>query len=162
RIARVDLQLAPHVLDMRIDRAIERLAVLAADSVEQLRAREDAPWLSRHRGNKLKLGGCEVDGPAGPRDYQPLCVQDEIAELQPGGRSERRSPAKDGSHSRDQLTRAEWLREVVVCSRLESEQPVSFFDASGHHDDRNRRLAPQRSRNLQTVDAWQPEVQHDE
>src|SRR4051812_43519427 len=61
RIPSVGLQLAPDVLDVRVDRAVERLACVAADGVEELRAGEGATGLARQRRNQLKLRGREID-----------------------------------------------------------------------------------------------------
>ena len=46
RPARIRLELAADVLDVRVDRAFEGLHLVAADGIEQLRPREDAAGLS--------------------------------------------------------------------------------------------------------------------
>ena len=76
RIAGVGLQLAPHVLDVRVDRTIERLAGVAADRVEELRASEDAARLARQRRNQVKLRGREIDRCACPGNRQAIGVED--------------------------------------------------------------------------------------
>ena len=56
RIARIRLELAPQVLDVRVDGAVERFDLVAANRVEQLRAREHAPGLPHQRRQQLELG----------------------------------------------------------------------------------------------------------
>src|SRR5438045_478501 len=60
RICRLRLDLAPQILDVRIDRALERLDRLAPNRIEQLRAGEHAPRLPCQRGEQLELGRRQV------------------------------------------------------------------------------------------------------
>src|SRR4051794_15919861 len=53
----VRFELAPDVLDVRIDRALVALERDAMDGVEQLRTGEHAPRLTGHRHEELELGG---------------------------------------------------------------------------------------------------------
>src|SRR5712691_1631503 len=75
RVARVRLELAAQVLDVRVDGAVEALTRLAAHGVEELRAREDAAGMPGQRGQELELRGREVDGGAFPRDAQARGVE---------------------------------------------------------------------------------------
>jgi len=61
RIPGIGFELAPHVLDVRVDRAVERLHLHASNRVEQLRAGEDPPGLARERREQLELGRGEID-----------------------------------------------------------------------------------------------------
>ena len=61
RVARIGLDLAADVLDVRVDGALERLDVGAAHGVEQLGAREHAAGLPRQRGQQLELRRREID-----------------------------------------------------------------------------------------------------
>src|SRR5213593_4224142 len=61
RAARIRLDLPPDVLDVRVDGALEGIDVGAAHRVEQLRAGEDAAWLSRELGEQQKLGRRQID-----------------------------------------------------------------------------------------------------
>jgi hypothetical protein len=46
-VARIALDLAPDVLDVCVDSAVERLTVLTAEDIEELGAREDAARMTR-------------------------------------------------------------------------------------------------------------------
>ncbi len=71
--------------------------------------------------------GREIDRCACPGNRQAIGVEDQIAEAELRAASlvsaARRAP-QHGLHPRDELTRAEWLGDVVVGARLEAEKPV--------------------------------------
>ena len=56
RLARIGLDLAADVLDVRVDGALIRFEGDAVQRIEQLPAREDAPRLARQCGEQLKFG----------------------------------------------------------------------------------------------------------
>ena len=59
---RIDLDLAPQVLDVGVHCAVEGVAVVAVDGVEQLRPREDAPRLPHQRRQQRELRRGHLDG----------------------------------------------------------------------------------------------------
>src|SRR5437899_10827510 len=78
RTPRIGFELPPDVLDVGVDGALERFHLRPADRVEELRAREDPPRLSRERRQQLKFGCGEVDRRAGPGDDHPRWIDREI------------------------------------------------------------------------------------
>src|SRR5947207_14704114 len=61
RAARIRLDLPADVLDVCVDGALEGVDVGAADRVEQLHAREDAPRPACERGEQLEFGWRQID-----------------------------------------------------------------------------------------------------
>src|SRR6266700_1006517 len=57
--------LAPDVLDVRVDRALIRLECQAANHVQELRASENPTRLPRHHRDDLKLAPRQIHAPAG-------------------------------------------------------------------------------------------------
>jgi hypothetical protein len=96
---------------VRVDRAIERLAGVAADRVEELRASEDAARLARQRRNQLKLRGREIDRGACAGDREAIRVEEKIPEVKLGAggfvSAARRAPGT--AFTRAELARAESL-----------------------------------------------------
>src|SRR6184192_1860597 len=60
-IPRVRLELAPDVLDVRVDRTLERVDVRPPDGIEQLSTGEHTSWLARQRDDHLKLRRRQLD-----------------------------------------------------------------------------------------------------
>src|SRR4029079_18226792 len=104
RVSWIRFDLAPHVLDVRVDRAIERGGVDAANGVEQLGAREYAPGLRGHGRQQGELGRCQVDHAiAGARLHAPL-VEAEVAGADGVAALRRRVDAPEhGLHARHEL-----------------------------------------------------------
>ena len=71
-------------------------------------------------------------------------------------------PAQNGADACDQLTRAERLREVVVGAQLEADELVGLIAPCGQHDDRHGRIAAERARHVEAIDAAAAQVQHDQ
>ena len=70
--------------------------------------------------------------------------------------------AEDRSHASHELPRAERLREVVVGTDGQSDEHIRFVVASGEHEHGNRSLTLDLPAHLETVEAWQHEVEDDE
>src|SRR5262245_22208597 len=90
RRSRIGLQLAPDVLDVRVDRAIERLVVhgavggglCRANRVQQLRACEDAARMARERREQVELGRRQIDRRAPARGTQARNVEAQVTALE--------------------------------------------------------------------------------
>ncbi len=54
-ISRIWLELPPHVLHVRIDRAVERFDAITLNGIDQLRAREHAAGLRRERREPARM-----------------------------------------------------------------------------------------------------------
>src|SRR5262245_51640194 len=82
RLSWIGLDLASEVLDVRVDRAIERLALLATERVEQLSAREHASRVPRHHRQELEFSRCEIDRLTRSLDEHARYVEREIGNAQ--------------------------------------------------------------------------------
>ena len=70
---------------------------------------------------------------------------------------------EEGADSRDQHVQLEWFGQVVVRSRLEALHHVVGAPARRQHQDRHIvAFAPQVARHIESVDARQHHVEHDE
>src|SRR3954471_6349930 len=79
RVARIAFDFAADVLDVRVDRAIERGRVDAANRIEQLRAREDASRLAGDGRKQRELGRCQIDHTIADGCLHALLVEAEVA-----------------------------------------------------------------------------------
>jgi hypothetical protein len=70
--------------------------------------------------------------------------------------------AQHRAHPCHEFLRAERLGDVVVGAQLEADQLVGLVGAGGQHDDRHRRLAPERTCHIEPIDDRQPEVEDDQ
>src|SRR6185503_17904597 len=118
------------VLDMRVNRAVERLHLLAADDVEQLAAGEDATRLAHQRSQQVEFSGSELDGSCADPGLHPRHVERDIR-----GTNDIAAPWSDiraAEHRpdpRDELARAERLGDVIVGAELEPDQLVALVNA---------------------------------
>jgi hypothetical protein len=74
----------------------------------------------------------------------------------------RLGPAEDRLHSRDERSRVERLRDIVVRAELEPDDRVDVVGASGQHEDRRVGRPPDLPADLVAVDLRQHEVEDDE
>ena len=82
-----------------------------------------------------------------------------------GGAGAALRAAQQRAHARDELVRAERLRQVVVGAELETDDALGFLGAGGEHDDRDRggRLVRAHdAADLEAVDVRQHQVEHDQ
>jgi hypothetical protein len=63
---------------------------------------------------------------------------------------------------RHQFTRVEGLRQIIIGAHFEAEHAVEQTTARTQHDNRNRAVAAQFPREIETVLAVQHQVEHDE
>jgi hypothetical protein len=91
---------------------------------------------------QLELGGGQLDVGASNADFAAQPVELEVADGKAVGRRGLLLRAtQDGAHARDQLLRAERLRQVVVGAELEADDLVGLVNAGSEHDDRYIRVA---------------------
>ena len=81
RVARIVAQLGAQVLDVRVNRALVALEVIAQDLLDQLHTRVDATGIAGERREQLELGGGQVDFLALDRDLMARDVDDQIGEV---------------------------------------------------------------------------------
>src|SRR5688572_15288835 len=70
--------------------------------------------------------------------------------------------AKHGTDARDQLSRVEWLGDIVVGAELQADDAIRVLGQRGEQDDRHLRGFLQALADAQSVLAWHHYVQHDE
>ena len=148
---------------MRVDGALERLDLGAADRIEQLRACKHAAGPARERRNELELRGRQLDCGAVACDGHFRRVDDQIrAPEHIRMHRARLDASQHRAHARHKLPRAEGLRDIVVRAHLQPGEAIGFLNARGQHDDRNIGVVPKPLRHIETIDARQAEVEHDE
>src|SRR3984957_13220180 len=139
RLAGVGLDLAPQVLDVRVDAALVALELVAARAVDDLVPRVDPPRDRRQRDQHAPLGRGQRH--AGPADLdRPALLVDHQQALAIAGRRGGPAvglapPAQDGLAAQDQLARAERLGHVVVGAHLQAADPVFLVRLGRQHQD---------------------------
>src|SRR5207302_18173 len=131
--------------------------------VEELRASEDAARLAGKRRQDLEFGGGEVDRTALPIDAHPRNVEGDARRADyVTGLLGPIAPPEDCSYASNKLPGAERLRDVVVGPELETDQLVDLIIPSGQHHDRQARVAPDRSRDIEPVELGQRKIEDHE
>ena len=148
---------------MGVDRPLVRLERDAVDRVKQLRAREDPARRSSQVARIAELGRGQLHPAAGGSHAHPRQVELDVTDDDAVGRLGGRFGASEHrADPGDQLPRAERLGHVVVGAELEADERVRLVAARGEHHDRDRRGRPQPTRDVEPVEARQPEVEDDE
>src|SRR5262245_64617099 len=124
----IRLDLAPNILHMHVDGAIERLAIRATDGIEELTAREHTPGVLCERREQLEFCRRQVERTTCSRHRHPGHVERDVANaedlcVRPCGRS-----PENRLHAGDELTRTEGLRDVVVRTSAKTEDPIGLLD----------------------------------
>jgi dienelactone hydrolase len=104
----------------------------------------------------------ERDRLAGARDATRSEVDDEVVDRHRFG-DERRSPAGERPHAREELAERERLGEVVVSAGVESRHAIVERVARGEHEDWSRELAlAELTADIEPRSAWQHDVEDDD
>jgi hypothetical protein len=114
---------------------------------------------------QVELGPRQRDLSAVPLDRPTRDIDGERSEVEPIRQvaTALPAPAAEGSpDSCDELGHLERLLDVVVGSRLEPDHDIDRVAAGGQHDDRDRRLAPDRPADLEAVQPREHDVEQDE
>jgi hypothetical protein len=69
---------------------------------------------------------------------------------------------QDGSNARRQFARIERLRKIIVGSQLQADDAIDVFAARGQHQNRNAAGGAHALQNLESIQARQHNVQHDQ
>src|SRR5690348_13359329 len=110
--------------DMDVDGAQLDLGIAAPHRIEQLLAREDAAGPLEEEAQQAELRRAEMDRLAGAADAMRREIEREIAEAQDFGIARRAGAADHGPEPRDQLARAEGLRDIIVGAAVEAAHAV--------------------------------------
>ena len=70
--------------------------------------------------------------------------------------------AQHGPHARHQLAKGEGFSDIIVGAQFQANETIRLLQASGEHNDRHVRLAPQRPANVQPIGARQIEIEDDQ
>src|ERR1051326_1886557 len=162
RLARIVGELLPQTAHQHIDRAVIRFPIDAANVVHDPLAREDVSAIAHEQSEKPEFRG---------RQRERLSVQSHRAgrpvQLEAAGAHAffaRRcgSAAQDRLHARDELARLERLRQIVVRTELEPDDPSHQLAARSEHDDRHATRLADRAADCEAVDAGQHDVENDD
>src|SRR5262249_22143956 len=102
------------------------------------------------------------DGVADGRDRPPARIDLQPVELEHALGDGAGRAAQQRADARDQLGGAERLGHVVVGADLEAQELVALTGARGHHQDRNVALLSNAARDLEAVNAGEPQVENHE
>src|SRR5262249_38051294 len=159
----VVLELLAQLGHVDVDRAVERVEVLALERVVELLARQHAPRRPRQRGQELELGVGEGRAPSLDGDLARAEVDLQAAGAEARGRGD--VAAEHRADARQELARVERLGQVVVGADLEPDDLVHVLALGGEHQDGDHggvRPRTQAPADLQPVDAGEHEVEeHD-
>ena len=131
---RIGFDLAAQAADLHVDAAVERHRAASTRQVEQLVARQGALRMLDEREQQFEFAGrqrdqrafrrqqsapADVERPAG-KVHEPLCG----VVRPPRGRGR---AAQQRPHARQQFTRIEGLRQVVVGADFQADDAVGLF-----------------------------------
>jgi hypothetical protein len=136
------------------------------DRVEQLVARERPAVGVEERDEQPQFEGAEGHGRAGERDLVAPRIDHKVPADQLFVRPESLDdgalgPSEDGPDAHHELGRGERLREVVVGTLAEPEDPIAGRAARGQDEDRGLAECPRATDDGQAVELGQHQVEDD-
>ena len=134
--------------------------VIAPHLAQQLGLREDKATVSDEERQQAELGRCQCEGLPVPKRQPCLLVDEDVAGLK--GRGVATGTTQYNPHASEQLLQGEWLDEIVVSPDLEASQSVRDGIPSGQEHDRHIAPCTQLAGKLETVSAWEADIEHDE
>ena len=158
-------ELAPDLAHVDVDGARVPGERVAPHALEELVAREDDPAVVEQLPEEVELLRREPDLLVADVHLALARVDREVAVLELlglGAPALGRRPAEDALHARDELTRVERLRHVVVGADLESDDLVDVLVTRREHEDRDVRGLANPPAELDAVAVRQVEVEDDE
>ena len=108
------------------------------DAVEQLGARQHAPWVFHQEFEQPELGRTDADLAQPSHHAVSRAVEFDIARSQHVGHPARRGPAQDRLDPRHQLRERERLDDVVIGTGRQPADAVGFLASRRQHDNRDR------------------------
>src|SRR5688572_18722789 len=159
----VGLDFLAQVADMGVDHAIGHKHILAPDLIEQLLPAQDDPPVANERREQLEFNRREIDLLARAAQLETLEIDLEVAETEDVDRFRRRGPAQRCLDPRPQFHRAEWLRDVVVGAKFETENLFGLMALRGEQDDRRAHASvTQFTTDLEAILAGEHHVEQDQ
>ena len=149
---------------MDVHRARLAEVVVPPDLAQQLLAGQHAPGMKCQEREQIEFARRECERAPAVAGLARGRIHAELTDLDPRRLARRPGPAQQGLQARDQLARAERLRQVVVRTVFEAEQLVHFRRAGGEHDRRQvarGRLRTHLAQQFETAAARQHQI-HDE
>src|SRR5215210_1014933 len=155
-------ELLAQAADQDVDRAVVRLPIDAARLVEDAVAAQHTAPVPHQEPEQLELRGgqgerapVEAGGAGGPAHLQRANAQALLAGR--GGAS-----PQHRLEAGDQLPWLERLRQIVVRSHLQPDDPVHDAPAGGEHDDRDAAALADLAADGETVHAGEHHVENDD
>ena len=148
-MGRVGLQLAAQVVDVYAHGALDAVVDPQVRGLQELHTAEYLPRMPHHSVQQAELRRRQGHHPlAAFTNDAALCTDvkgdvPEAVRFWCAGRIRRLYPPQHRAGAGHQLAWAERLGDVIVGAQLQPDQLVGLLDASGQHDDRHVRRAPQ-------------------
>ena len=155
-------------MNLHVDGAVERLAVVAARQFEQALALHRASRVGDQRVEQRELAAGQRDDFAAARQLARAAIEAPVAEgddaaVRIGRRRRLLAAAQHGLDAGDQFARVEGLADIVVGAHFQPDDAVDRLVSRGEHDDRQRLATPaQAPAGGQPVLARHHQVEHDE
>ena len=141
RVGRDDFNLPSQVEHVRVDGAIRHRDAVPPRVRDELVTRERAAAVLQEHAKQAPLLRRDLDGT--PRATQFGAIEVDLALAEAANALLTADTAPElGTDTRPQFAHAEWLGDVVIGARVESQFLLDLLHASRHHDDRRRHAAP--------------------
>ena len=161
---RIGLDLLAQLEHVGVDRACVEAARVLPDPLQELVAALNATLPLGQVGEQPKLEGREWNG--GVTDDHLMAAHMDAHRTRGKefllGHPRHPSSAENGIDAKDQLARAERLRNVVVSAQLEPDDAIDFIGALCDDDDRERarpRVFSESSQDLRTRNAFEEDIE---
>src|ERR1700674_715855 len=152
------LQLLAHITDVDGD-DIVALGFASPDGIQQLLSREDLSRMAEEMLKEVELGGGQDDRARTSPCAVAGGIQDQVGEAKMVGRP---GPAKQRSHSCQQLLVGEGFHQVVVGAAVEP--PDALLGAAQRREQEDWKLScrPEAAAHADAVETWEHHVQHNQ
>lgn len=135
---------------------------MSPDGVQNIVAGESAAASRNEIRQEPKFLGREPDFAIVTKQLMRPLIQFEFTEAEDFSLSGARSPQKR-IHSGDQLSDAEWLGNVIIGAKIQTENDIFLLSLRGEHQNRNLDAAlANGTANFITIDAWQHDVEENQ
>ena len=168
-LLRIGFDLAPDAADQHIDAAFERAGAAALGQIEQAVARQHAAGPLAEHPQQIELGAGHRDpGAVGIAQFAQAEIDPPAEKAERGrpfggaGGQRHRVTAQHRVDPRQQFTRIEGLRKIIVGAHLEAEDAIDILAARGQHDDRDLQFGAELAAQAEAVFPGQHDVENDQ